>query len=141
MQITLCSNYRIFKNKVGFERYLTYLSPNDRIKLCKFRCGNHKCPIYVGRYLCWSLSLLVVISVGRYLPGNAQRLCHLCNTRDQGDEYHYVLVCPSLMDERSKYIKRYFRIRPNTLKMNQLFNVHNVKQLTDLSSFIKIIMT
>ena len=32
---------------------------------------------------------------------------------DQGDEYHYVLVCPSLMEERSKYIKRYFRIRPN----------------------------
>ena len=60
---------------------------------------------------------------------------------DQGDEYHYVLVCPSLMEERSKYIKRYFRIRPNTLKMNQLFNVHNVKQLTDLSRFIKIIMT
>ena len=52
---------------------------------------------------------------------------------DQGDEYHYVLVCPSLMEERSKYIKRYFRIRPNTLKMNQLFNGHNVKQLTDLS--------
>ena len=118
----LCSNYRIFKNEVGFEKYLTYLSPTDRINLCKFRCGNHKLPI----------------SVGRYLPGNAQRLCHLCNTGDQGDEYHYVLVCPSLMEERSKYIKRYFRIRPNTLKMNQLFNVHNVKQLTDLSRFIKI---
>ena len=31
----LCSNYRIFKNEVGFEKYLTYLSPTDRINLCK----------------------------------------------------------------------------------------------------------
>ena len=56
----------------------------DRINLCQFRCGNRKLPI----------------SVGRYLSGNAQMLCSLCDTGDQGDEYHYVLVCPSLLEER-----------------------------------------
>ena len=77
----------------------------------KFRCGNYKLPI----------------SVGRYLAGNDQRLCNLCSTGDQSDQYNYVLVCPSLIEERSKYIRRYYRTRHNTLKMNQLFNVPNVK--------------
>ena len=83
----LCSNDRILKNVVGFEKYLTYLSPTA-VKITN-RCGNHK----------------LLISIGRYLPGNDQRLCNSCNTGDGGDEYHYVLVSPSLIEERSKYIK------------------------------------
>ena len=81
------------------------------------------------------------ISAGHYLPGDALRTCNLCNTEDQGDEFHFVFVCLSLMEERLKYIKRHHRVKPNTFLMNELFNVHSIEQLLDLSRFIKVIMS
>ena len=44
-------------------------------------------------------SLLDVISQEMHIRSN------VCNTGDQGDEFHYVLIGPSLMKETFKHIK------------------------------------
>ena len=48
----------------------------DRINLCKCRCGNHKLPRCVGRYI----------------PGDAPRSCYV-TPGGEGDTFHYVLLC------------------------------------------------
>ena len=47
----LCTNYNIFKNESGMEKYLWELCPAQRISLSKFRCGGHKLTVSVGWYL------------------------------------------------------------------------------------------
>ena len=115
----LCFNYRIFKQEVVLEDYLLKLEVGDRISLCKFRCGNHKLPV----------------AKCRYLSDQPMEMCPLCNLNVQGDEFHYVLVCPVLNDVRKRYVKKYHYTRPNVLKFHQLFNTTSVKQLKNLSKF------
>ena len=117
---TQCINYRIFKNLVGLECYLIKLPSPHRIALTKFRCANHRLPIVMGRYK----------GIERQ-----NRTCNLCNLNKLGDEFHYLFECQKLEKLRQKYIKPYFRIRPNTLKMNQLFNEGSMTQLTNLAKF------
>ena len=45
-----CVIYRIFKENLEFEPYLTQLSDNERINLCKFRCSSHHLPCVTDRY-------------------------------------------------------------------------------------------
>ena len=52
------------------------LSDKDRITLCKFRTCNHRLPIEIGR---WQ-------NVDR-----SDRICHICQTTEIGDEFHYIL--------------------------------------------------
>ena len=120
-----CLNYRIFKKSFKLEKYLTLLDSNDRITLCKFRCGNHKLPIMTGRYQ----------DIERQ-----DRLCNLCLNQQLGDEYHYLFECTSVEAERKLYLKPYYRIRHNTLKMEQLFNSENSKELSNLAKFCRCIV-
>ena len=119
-----CNSYRLFKQTLSFEPYLSKLEYIERINLAKFRCGCHKLPI----------------SVNKYVDSDDPKLCTLCDRNEQGDEYHYVLVCPKFMDERKRYLKRYYHDRPSTVKMNLLFNSRNVKVLSNLAKFFRIIM-
>jgi len=121
----LCINYKLFKVDVGIEQYLIKLDINDRINLCKYRCGSHKLPI----------------SEGRYLADAPVKMCSLCNSQDSGDEYHYVMVCPVFNNSRAKYIKRYYYTRPNVIKFSELFNSRSIKQLRNLAKFVKEIMS
>ena len=120
-----CTNYRIFKTSLQIEKYITTLDLNDRISLCKFRCGNYKLPIITGRY-----------------DGTPKedRLCPLCNNQQLGDEFHYLLECPSLSVERQMYLKPYYWHRPNTLKMNSLLNTQKDSELINLAKFCRCIM-
>ena len=61
------------------EDYLTILPKSMYITFAKFRTGNHRFPIEVGR--CQNIEL-------------AERKCTLCNTGDIGNEMHYLLICP-----------------------------------------------
>jgi hypothetical protein len=122
----LCNIYRLFKAEAGIEPYLLKLDAVERINLCKFRCGNHKLPVSDSRY--------------QHNPTNTKR-CTLCHLNEQGDEFHYVLVCPILHDSRKNLLKKYYYTRPNVLKLNQLFNVENVKELSNLAKFVKMIMS
>ena len=70
-----CVNYRMFKSELRLENYLIKLNSRKLISLCKFRCGNHKLPSTAGRFL--------------GIP-RAERLCTLCESKDIGDEFHYL---------------------------------------------------
>ena len=122
-----CINYRIFKNELGFEKYLTLLNGKKRIMLSKFRCGNHKLPVTTGRY------------VG--IPRN-ERKCNLCNCNVIGDEYHYLLECKDqdICKERKHCIKPSASKNHNTEKMKQLLNSLNKNKLGALAAFASTIM-
>ena len=121
----LCTNYKLYKNVVGLERYILVLDPLLRNSLCKYRCGNHNLPI----------------SSGRYLTVPTPRICNLCDLQDQGDEFHYILVCPAFKQHRDTYIANYYSSRPNTMKLYQLFNTNSIRKITNLARFCKIIMS
>ena len=106
----LCLNYHIFKNSFGFEKYLKILDPKDRILLTKFRCGNHRLPINTLRYT-------NVEAINRQ--------CTLCDLNETGDEFHYIFNCKYFLDDRRKYLKHIYLVRPNTVIMYSLMNVSN----------------
>ena len=70
--------YRIFKNDLSIEKYLTLLLRNLIYILCKFRYGNHRLPVETGRW--------------QNVP-RAERSCHFCAI---GDEFHYMFECAFL---------------------------------------------
>ena len=121
----LCTNYRIFKQVSTFEPYLNKLDFTDRTSLCKFRCGNHRLPV----------------ANGRYLPDQLPQYCNMCDIQDPGDEFHYLFKCPVFKKFRKKFIKPYYRQRPNVQKMHMLFSSRNTKELKNLSRFCKTIMS
>ena len=84
-----CYNYKIFKENLSCELYLTCLEQKDAINLCKFRTGNHRLPIVTGRH------------VG---TPKEERLCTLCDITEVGDEFHYILKCKYFTAERKKYL-------------------------------------
>jgi hypothetical protein len=51
----------------------------------KFRCGGHRL----------SVETLIWHNVSR-----ADRLCHLCDSADIGDKFHYLMSCNYLKQER-----------------------------------------
>ena len=124
-EISQCSNYRIFKTSLQFENYIKTLDQNDRIKLCKFRCGNHKLPIITGRY--------------QGIP-KEERLCPLCTNHQVGDEFHYLFECPSMSNDRDKYLTAQFGHRPNALTIASLFNTQKYSEMVNLAKFCKCIM-
>ena len=88
-----CVLNRTFKRNFVLENYLTTLSPYNRKLLCKFRTINHiKLPIEVGRYS------------GR---PRFTRNCDKCNMEKLGDEFHFLLQCPTLSDLRKTYLPIY----------------------------------
>ena len=114
-----CKNYRIFKETLELEFYLTNLKPILRIAMSKFRCANNKLPS--NDY--------------RYIGNDAEKICKLCNIKEVGDEFHYLFICTHFKNERKTYLKKYYIVKPNTFKMNKLFNTKNKKTLVMLARF------
>ena len=119
-----CYNYRIFKQNLNFEGYLNNLPFIHRVNFTKYRCKNNKLP--VNKY--------------RFNRTDVDRNCQLCNVNDLGDEFHYLFVCDSFKSDRKIYLQEYFYKKPNTLKMEELFNDHNRNTLINLCKFIRIIL-
>ena len=69
------------------------------------------------------------------------RKCNLCDKNDLGDEFHYLLICPYFQNERKDLLKRYYYLRPNTIKFQELLNCKNKQVLLNLSKFMKLIMS
>ena len=118
------SNYRTFKTKFELEYYLQKLPLQMKKNLCLFRTRNHRLPIEIGNWMKLDISLCK---------------CHLC-FQDVGDEFHLLLCCQALAEERHRYIKRYYYTRPNTIKYNELINTRNIKELKNMCKLIKIIL-
>ncbi len=91
--------------------------------MSKYRCGSHHLPV----------------SETRYNGINDVNKCSLCNN-DVGDEYHYLLVCPSLSHVRKNYVDKYYWTSPSTQKMNSLLSSTSVPKLKKIAKFMSIIM-
>ena len=120
-----CTNYRIFKISLKFETFLTTLNQKNATDLTRFRCGNHKLPIAVGRYT--------------GIP-KTERLCNLCDAKSLGDEFHYIFQCTTFKKERSTYVNEKFLKHPSTLTMEILFTSEDPTSLSKLATFCSIIM-
>ena len=59
---------------------------------------------------------------------------------DIGDEFHYLFKCTFFQEARLKFISRYYFVRPNTLKMDQLFNLTSHAKLIKLCKFVQEIL-
>jgi hypothetical protein len=116
--------YKLFKENFKFEPYLDILTYKNRITFCKFRTGNHRLPIETGRW-------------NGIDHGN--RLCNICTDAEIGDEFHYILQCKSLANERKLYLSQSFSRGFNTLKFGQLFQIKNKPKLTKLCKFIRVL--
>ena len=114
--------YRLFKKQLNFEDYLLSCNNRERISLPKYRCANSKIPVYNQIYM------------------YETELCTLCDLNVNGDEYHYIMICPYFRPSKKLYLKHYFYTRPNMLKFNQLFSSVNKHTLSRLAKFITVIM-
>jgi len=66
------------------------------------------------------------------------RLSQLCQSREIGDEFHYVLQCPNFITERKNIIPKYVFNRSNALKLSSLFNKKKPKTIRKLCKLIDI---
>ena len=121
-----CITYRIFKDELSFEPYLSELNFVDRRALCKFRTGNHKLPVTKSRYILGG--------------GEIDVLCKLCQSGDVCDEFHTLFMCNFFANHRKKYLKKNYYSKPSTLKMYTLFNSKG-KQRLNLVKFVRFIMS
>ena len=115
--------YRVYKETWGFEQYLLELPTVLRISMCKYRTSNHRLAIEKLRY----------INVPR-----EHRTCHMCNSNQLGDEFHFLLICQKLSRIRSQYLPMYYITRPNVIKFQQIMTKPDKKTLLNLAKFIKI---
>ena len=120
-----CTNYRLFKSDLKFEKYLHELKAQERISLSQFRCASHKLPVYENRIN----------------SDTASSVCTLCDSGEIGDEFHYILKCKQFISERKTHINSYYYTRPNTLKFQKLFQSECYKDLSNLAKFTKIILS
>jgi hypothetical protein len=80
------------------------------------------------------------IEIGRWQGIERQnRTCNICDKNEIGDEFHYVLQCPSLYDDRRRLLDSTYLTRVNVLKFANLFQSRNKIKLRHLCKFIKII--
>ena len=119
-----CVNYRLFADKKEMKKYLTILPRSLWSIMIKFRCVNIKIPVVIGRY--------------NQVPLE-ERICHLCPRNSVGDQFHYLFECSYFSEIRNQLIKRYYRLRPNVIKMSQLMQTSNKTELLNLAKLIKAI--
>ena len=74
------------------------------------------------------------IKLPKYYP-----ICHICQTAEIGDEFHYILQCRQLHNDRKLYLKKQFLGRVNALKFGMLFQNKNRSVLRNLCKFIRVI--
>ena len=117
--------YRIFKCDFDMEKYLSILPYNLATLFCKYRCGSHRLPVETGR---WQ-------SVARN-----ERLCHLCDSSDIGDEFHYIMSCRFFANERKQLLPLYYCRNVNIIKFQQLFTSRSNSVLAKLCKFIRLIL-
>ena len=115
--------YKVYKTNFEQGKYISILPTSFCKTFMRFRTRNHRLPIEVGRW--------------RGIPSN-QRLCSFCN--ELGDEFHFLLTCKHFELERKLYLKRYYYIRPNIIKFDQLMNMEREIDLKNLCKFIKVIL-
>ena len=122
-----CINYRIFKTNFKIEPYITELQPYSFIIFSRFRTTHNRIPVEWGRSE----------NVDR-----SQSFCNLCTRNMLGDEFHYLLECEYFIEERKKYLPKFYFPHVNTLKFQKLMSTENLKLLKQLiSRYISIVLS
>ena len=117
--------YRYVKTEFGYANYLDHVRNKSlRHEITKIRVSSHTLRIQTGRY-------------GRNRLERNERLCMYCDNRLIDDEYHFICECPKLDYIRAKYIKDYYRTRPNTYKLCKLLSTQNKVDIINLGKFFK----
>lgn len=102
------SNYRIYKDTIGYENYLDFLPQHLKYAMAEFRTGSSK--------------LSVNSRTNSDLPRHA-KTCNKCHNNGKlGDEFHFLFECSILEELRRNILPKYFRSNINTLKMYELLN-------------------
>ena len=124
---SVCSNYRLFKKKFCFEKYLTYLPSILRQRVLKFRLSNHRLPIQQRRTL--------------GIPRD-ERICTVCDSGEVGDEFHYLLNCSNenVKRNRTKHVDKSYTHHPNVPKFCSLMNMTSKSKNIKLAKFISCIL-
>ena len=65
------------------------------------------------------------------------RKCTLCNSGDIKDECHMTLICQHFKDLRTKYIKKYYYMRPSMATFIELMHVEGKREQFKLMLFLK----
>jgi hypothetical protein len=117
--------YSCIKDTIVFERYLL-LPKSISCNILKFRTSNHKLPIETGRWR----------NVPRY-----ERTCPFCPSPALADEFHYLFRCEYFDTVRRKYVAHKYLCFPNIYKYKRLLCTSILKEIKNLSNFIKIIMS
>ena len=116
-------NYRIFKTEFKTENYInSCISDSLKILFCKFRTCNHQLAVEMGRY--------------QDIP-REDRSCTVCDSLVLGDEYHFILECPSLNLIRDKYLPKYYTRHPSAIKFGELLSTKKKKLLAKVVRYIK----
>ena len=102
-----CTNYRLFKHKFCFEKYLVKTSPKLLHYMIKLRTRNNKLPIETGS---WN-----GIEINR-------RVCTMCR-KSIGDEFHYISECPTFQESRKRFLRPKFLKRYNIHSFDLLMNM------------------
>ena len=93
------------KTDFGYEKYLDTVSNKTlRGGITKIRVSSHTLRIQTGSYRTHRLE-------------RNERLCIFCDKRLIDDEFHFICEWPAYHQIRIKYIKDYYRIRPNAYKL------------------------
>ena len=119
-----CVIYRLFKTNFCSEEYIRKLPICLGITMFKFRCRNSKFP--------------AVLHVQNALENP---MYSLCNDNDRADEFHLLLKCSYFREERKKLLGKYAFTFANVHTLASIMNTKNCARLTDLSRFIRIIMS
>ena len=113
--------YKILKVKFGTESYLFNIKNTIlRTLFTKFRGGLLKLEGNMGRYPRVSFDA---------------RICPLCYS-DVETEFHFLMICPSLMTVRRKYLTAIWYTYPSINKFVQLCNSSNPNTITNIARYI-----
>ena len=95
--------YFQFKKKFEFEPYLDNIPRDDRKAITKLRLSSHKLPIEVMRYQNKNQN-----------KNWKERKCKICNTKEVGDEWHYLTSCKNdkIIATRSQFQEEVKKIQP-----------------------------
>ena len=81
-----CLNYKIYKQALCFEPYLSCLPSYLAKVFCKFRCRNFKLPVLLHSF-----------------DNSHSKYCSLCGNNFIGDEFHFLLECIERFPPSAKF--------------------------------------
>ena len=118
----LCQGYKVYKHYLRMESYIRLLPYKNIVELSRFRCAS-----------------MVSARTKNKFTSEYNNFCTLCETATLADEYHLLLVCSKLKEQRAKYLDEYFLNYPNILKFDQLMNQTCPLKLSKFATFCKTI--